>query len=153
VIISRIPEILLIEDSKDDRDLFAMALSSSGVHATLSTLFSVTEAVLRIKRLGAHAGSPLPALIVLDLAQPDGDGIALIQLIQRTLIADPVPLVVLTGSQLESHRTRCLELGIAGFHLKPTAFAELVGLVKELSRFLPRQDVPPALVATRRAGA
>ncbi len=150
---NRIPEILLIEDSKDDRDLFAMALSSSGVRATLTTLFSVTESVLRIKRLGAHAASPLPALIVLDLAQPDGDGIALVQLIQRTLVASPVPLVVLTGSQLESHRTRCLALGIDGFHRKPAVFAELVALVRALSRFFPDQDAPPAFAADSRAGA
>ncbi len=146
-----LPEIILIEDSKEDRDLFAMALSCSGVRAVLSPVFSVTEAVLRLKRLGTHASSPLPALIVIDLALPGLDGIALIQLIPRTLSGNPVPLVVLTGSQLDSHRARCHELGIDGFHRKPSVFAELVALVGAFGRFLPGAGQPAA--AARQVGA
>jgi DNA-binding response OmpR family regulator len=148
-----IPEILLIEDGTDDRDRFAMALASSGVRALLSPVSSVTEAVLRIKRLGVHAGCRLPALILVDLALVNPDGLALIELIQRAIAEVAVPLVVLSSVHCQTQRARCLELGIAGFQRTPDAFAELVALVCTLQRYFPGQDAPAALVAAGQAWA
>jgi DNA-binding response OmpR family regulator len=132
-----IPEILLLDDSREDRDLFALALANSGVRAILRHAEDVADAVLQLTRVGAYAHSKLPAVVVLDLALPKLDGIALLRLIRRDIIPNHIPVVILTGSLSESDRAVCESLGVDDFQVKPAQFAALVAFAGSLRRFLP----------------
>ncbi len=132
-----IPEILLLEDSRNDRDLFALALANSGVRAVLRHAEDVADAVRQLTRVGAYARCPLPAVVVLDLALPNLDGIALLRLIRRDIIPNHIPVVVLTGSLRERDRAACESLGVDDYQIKPVLFADLVTFAGSLRRFLP----------------
>ncbi len=134
------PEILMIEDRKDDRDLFTAAVIASGLHATVTHASDATEAVVRLNRLGGYAGKPLPALVVLDLGLPGLKGKTLLQVIRTAYGPREVPLVVLTGSHRADDELVCSSWGISEFMIKPQDFAELVRWVKSLERFLPSSD-------------
>ncbi len=134
------PEILIIEDRKDDRDLFTAAVFASGLHATVTHASDATEAVVRLNRLGGYAGKPLPALVVLDLGLPGLKGKTLLQVIRTAYGPREVPLVVLTGSRRPDDKTICASWGIDEFMVKPQDFAELVRWVRSLERFLPSSD-------------
>ncbi len=143
-----IPEILMIEDRTDDRELFSAAVAASGLRATVGRV-DASQAIMRINRLGRFANVPQPALIVLDLGLPGLQGHALLEAIRKAYGLREVPVVVLTGSQLESDRAACRTWGISDYLVKPPAFETLVEWTRGLARFLPAQDVaagtPPAI--------
>ncbi|MBA3936980.1 MAG: response regulator [Planctomycetes bacterium] len=135
-----IPEILLIEDRQDDRELFAAALLVSGVRARLTCAADAIEAVVRLNRLGAVNGSTLPALIVLDLGLPGLKGQTLLQVIRTAYGPREVAIIVLTGSQRPADKDICSTWAISDYMVKPQNYADLVGWVRTLGRFLPSED-------------
>jgi CheY-like chemotaxis protein len=134
------PEILLIEDNKDDKDLFELALCASGLQVSLTKAMDATEAVMRLNRKGG-AGD-LPALIVLDLSLPGLKGRTLLQVVKGAYAPRAIPIVVLTGSLVERDRTDCQALGVDDYLLKPQSFEALVRLVASLRRFFAEPEAP-----------
>lgn len=131
------PEILLIEDSSDDRELFLRAVKASGMALRISHATSAHEAVMRLNRLGRYAGTDLPAVIVLDLSLPGLQGSTLLQVVRNAYGPRDVPVVVLTGSTSESDQAACEPWDISDYVVKPHAHSELVAFVRSLARFLP----------------
>lgn len=80
--------ILLVEDSRDDADLFGFALDDAGLEYVLRVVR--TERELR-DALAAFS----PSVVVSDLGLPGYSGIAALELAHATL--PRVPLVLLTG--------------------------------------------------------
>ncbi len=138
-----IPEILLVEDRKDDQDLFLGAIAASGLRVTVSIASEATEVVVRLNRIGRYQDATLPALIVLDLQLPDLNGQTLLQVIRTAYRSRKVPVVVLTGSQSSADRLACEKLGISDFAIKPQTIQELREFVLSLQRFLPGEEAPP----------
>jgi len=100
-------------------------------------------AVLRLNGFDAHeartADAALkataetnPAVLVVDLDLPDGDGCALIRQARR--FPNPPAVVVVTGHTAEGIRRAATEAGAAAYLLKPANPTELAKLVGELSR-------------------
>ncbi len=135
-----IPEILLIEDRRDDRDLFEAAVLVSGLRAKVTFAADAVEAVVRLNRLGSVHGSTLPALIVLDLGLPGLKGQTLLQVIRTAYGPRDVAIIVLTGSQRPADKATCSTWSISDYMVKPQDYAELVRWVKTLARFLPSSD-------------
>ena len=80
--------ILLVEDSRDDADLFGFALDDAGLEYVLQVVRNERE--LR-EALAAFA----PSVVVSDLSLPGYSGLAALALAHATL--PQVPLVLLTG--------------------------------------------------------
>jgi CheY-like chemotaxis protein len=146
----RIPEILLIEDSKDDRDLFRAAVQASGLRATVVTAADALEAVARLNRLGKDPDAVLPDLIVLDLGLPGLQGHTLLQVIRTAYGQHEVGIIVLTGSERPTDRAVCETWNISAYKVKPHEHADLVRWVGDLQRFLPQPD---GTRASQRRGA
>jgi CheY-like chemotaxis protein len=132
-----LPEILLIEDSNDDRELFTAAVERSGLQARVVHAEDAAHAVLRLNRRGRYEGVPLPALIVLDLNLPGFNGRALIHVIRRAYGAREIPIVVLTGSRRPEDHALCKEWGANEFLAKSEDPSGLLELVRSLGRYLP----------------
>ena len=130
------PEILLIEDDSDDRDLFAAALHVSGLGARLSFASNAAEAVMRLNRMGEYVDFALPALVVLDLGLPGLQGATLLQVIRNAYGPRAIPVVVLTGSYRTADRAECESWGISDYLIKPRTYVEQVRLVASLQRWL-----------------
>lgn len=132
----RTPEILLIEDNADDRELFAAALMASGIDASVTFAGDAAQAVLRLNRIGMYATTPLPALVVLDLGLPGLQGATLLQVIRNAYGPRSIPVVVLTGSYRTSDRIECESWGISDYLIKPNSYVDQIRLVASLRHWL-----------------
>jgi CheY-like chemotaxis protein len=73
-----------------------------------------------------------PDLVLCDLLMPEMNGYEVLS----GLLADPataaIPLIFLTASAAPTERDNCLNLGAAGFVIKPFKHAELLALIQSL---------------------
>jgi len=141
------PEILLIEDDPDDRDLFAKAVAASGIEVRVTYTTSAPEAVMRLNRLGGFANTPLPALILLDLSLDGLQGQTLLQVIRNAYGPRDVPIIILTGSLRDRDRTDCERWGISDFVVKPRSHFGLTKFVTGLKRYLPNFEDTESVMA------
>jgi two-component system KDP operon response regulator KdpE len=114
--------ILVVEDEPAIRRFVRMALESEGheVHEA-STL----------QRGLIESGSRCPALVVVDLGLPDGDGVSLIREL-RTWSAAPV--IVLSARSGEEDKIRALDAGADDYLVKPFGAGELLARMRSQLR-------------------
>lgn len=72
-----------------------------------------------------------PALIILDLGLPDGDGLDLLRRLRSDMHND-VPVLVLTAFRQEDKAVRAFQLGADDFVTKPFAPRELVARIERV---------------------
>src|SRR6266436_385150 len=87
-------EVLLVEDSPGDVRLTREAFKDAKVHMNLHVLPDGAEAMVFLKREGAHASAPRPDLILLDLNLPKKDGRAVLAEIKESLSLKSIPVVI-----------------------------------------------------------
>ena len=142
--IRRLPHILVVEDSVEDRDLILEAFREAGGHAKLTLVEDGEEALALLRREGPHATSPRPDLVVLDLNLPRRSGHEVL----AELKADPdlkrIPVVVLTTSSARADVLASYELA-ANCHLtKPSDLDDFLQLVQRIDEFwLGTATLPP----------
>jgi two-component system OmpR family response regulator len=141
-----LPDILLVEDSKDDRDLFELALQRSDLLATVSFAATVGDALKRLNRQPPYDHRPLPVVAVVDLALPDLNGVALLRYLRSSILPVRIPVVVLTGSLRAQDRANCESLQIDDYLVKPELFTDLVAFIASLHRYLPGGTAADATV-------
>jgi CheY-like chemotaxis protein len=144
------PEILLVEDNADDRALFARAVAASGLAVHVTYASRAPEAVMRLNRLGIFEGTPLPALIILDLGLPGLQGQILLQVIRNAYGPRAVPVIVLTGSLREQDKADCEHWGISDYVVKPGSLYGLTQFVAGLSRFFAADSVTGRIPAIQK---
>ncbi len=99
-------KILIIDDSEDDILLTKMVLSKLG--RTIRAEFALSgEEGLESLRSEAE----LPVLVLLDLKMPGMDGLDVLHAIRADKRLCPVPVIVVTHSDLESDREACYKSG------------------------------------------
>jgi CheY-like chemotaxis protein len=117
--------VLVAEGDPDDSAALAAVLRLNGFDAREArTAEGALNAVSEIR----------PAVVVVDLDLPDGDGCALIRRVRR--LPDPPAVVVVTGHAGQGVRRAATAAGASAFLLKPADPVELARLVGRLS------DVP-----------
>jgi DNA-binding response OmpR family regulator len=134
--------VLIVEDHELTRRFLADHLCADGYEPLQAGTIAQARALIRDRA---------PALAVLDLQLPDGDGLDLL-----AELRDPqgggesgLPVLVLSGRSGELHRIRGLRRGADDYLAKPYAYAELLARVEALLRRTVRR--PPA--ARIRVGA
>lgn len=118
------PKILVVDDAEEVHVAVGQALSADYE----ATPAHSAEEARRLLTQGEFA------LVILDLALPDGDGRDLLQAIKRE--PNPPPVVVLTASKQKLARVETLALGADDFLQKPF---ELDLLATHVSRVLARK--------------
>ncbi len=114
--------ILVVEDDAPIRHLVHSALHDDGC--------VVVEAA-SIASAQDHLDSPRPALLILDLGLPDGDGVDLI----RDLRAwSALPILVLSARTQEDEKIRALDAGADDYLTKPFSVGELLARTRALLR-------------------
>lgn len=110
--------ILVVEDDPQISQFLLSFLGATGFSTYLARTLTDAKAVFFAKR---------PALVILDLGLPDGDGVDLIsQLRERS----DVPILVLSARQSEQEKVHCLNLGADDYLSKPFGVDELHARVK-----------------------
>jgi len=110
--------ILIVEDEADIRRFVRMTLESDG--------HEVFEADC-VKRGLIEAGTRRPALAVLDLGLPDGDGVDLIKDLRQWSM---MPVIVLSARSTEAEKIAALDAGADDFLVKPFGSGELMARVR-----------------------
>ncbi len=124
--------IIVLEDDADISRLVQYQLESSG--------FAV-KPYAAIPGLVADAERQPPALFLLDIMVPGGDGLDLCRRLRANVKLSMVPIIFLTARAGENDRVHGLELGADDYITKPFATRELVARVKAVLRRFERPAV------------
>jgi CheY-like chemotaxis protein len=106
------PVVLVVDDHEDTRQMSLLVLKSQGFTAVAAAGGDAGF---------AYASEHQPAVIVTDLAMPDGDGWQLLQRLSADSRTKEIPVVMLTACATETVRQRARVEGCAAFFFKPCA--------------------------------
>jgi DNA-binding response OmpR family regulator len=88
-----------------------------------------------------------PALFLLDVMVPDGDGMDVCRRLRAHSALKAVPIIFLTARAAENDRVRGLELGADDYITKPFGTRELVARIRAvLRRSEPKEEAPAAVI-------
>lgn len=130
-------QILLVEDNPADVRMTHEALAFANIEHELHVVGDGEQALAFLRREGGYAGAPTPDLVLLDLAIPGLDGHGVLKALRERRAPRRFPVVVVTGSKLQSDLERSYALNADTHITKPAGLlqyaAELtfaVGLVQ-----------------------
>ncbi len=126
------PLVLFVEDEPSISEPFSAALTREGFEPL------VAETLAEARSAFAERA---PALVLLDLGLPDGDGRDLCR--ELRAVSD-VPIIVLTARGTELERVLGLELGADDYVVKPFSGAEVIARMRAVLR----RAGPPAAAAS-----
>jgi CheY-like chemotaxis protein len=128
------PLVLLVEDDRDTREMYVVALGMSG--------FRTAEAGTAAEaRAAAHALRP--DVVVSDLTLPDADGCDLCAELAGDADTRHVPTIALTGRSSDEDLDRCAAAGCVRVLVKPCPPDTLATAIDEVLReAAARPDTP-----------
>lgn len=140
--------ILVTEDDAADVLFLRRALKKAAVPNPIVLVPNGREAMRYLAGENGFADRdkhPLPALILVDLKTPEGDGFGLLAWLREQTALQQVPAVVLTASQLDEDRDRSTQLGARDYFVKPLVTDQLIPMVQQIqARWLEPQPPSPA---------
>jgi two-component system, chemotaxis family, response regulator Rcp1 len=128
-------EVLLVEDSPGDVRLTQEAFRDANSSIHLSVASDGVEAMAFLRHTGAHANSPRPDLILLDLNLPKMDGREVLAHIKENDELKTIPTVILTTSDAESDIVKSYQLQANCYLTKPVQLDAFEALVKSINDF------------------
>jgi CheY-like chemotaxis protein len=140
----RTMNVLLVEDDEVDVMNVRRAFKKGNVANPLFVANNGLEA-LEILRSGNTPGGTAPnqrRLILLDLNMPKMNGIEFLQALRADPDLRKIPVVVLTTSNANPDRTAAYDLNVAGYLVKPVAFADFVNLMVTLNNYWSFCEMP-----------
>jgi len=115
------PLILIADDNRDTREMYALHLSMVGYN--VETAEDGHAALVKARALR-------PDVIVIDLHMPRVDGWAALRQLQSDAKTAPLPVVVLTGHDLRAYlKPAALAAGACSFLMKPCLPEQLARVV------------------------
>ena len=121
--------ILLVEDNPDDVEITRRALSRGRVGHEVWVARDGQEALEFLHRRGAHAESPRPDLVLLDVNLPRRTGLEVLEEIKADAGLRTLPVIVLTSSRRDEDVERAYFLGANTYFTKPVGFEEFFRVV------------------------
>ena len=116
------PTVLLVEDDAQIRRFVRQAIEREG--------YKVREAASFASGL-IDAGTSKPAMVILDLGLPDGDGQ---QFVRELRGWSNIPVLILSARTIESDKIDVLDAGADDYLTKPFSVGELLARVRALLR-------------------
>jgi DNA-binding response OmpR family regulator len=114
-------KILVVDDDPDLVRALRLRLRASN--------FEVTTATDGYSAI-ASAQKERPALIILDLGLPVGDGFVVLERLQNIDSLASVPVIVLSARDPQSNEERALKAGASAFFQKPADNDELMNVIR-----------------------
>lgn len=152
---STIKKILLAEDDPRDVELTLEALSDNCLANDIVVVNDGEAALDYLFQRGRfQAREPgNPVVVLLDLKMPKVSGIDVLQQIKADGRLKTIPIVVLTSSREEPDLTRCYDLGVNAYVVKPVDFMDFMNAVKGLGVFWAAINEPPPVACGPSAAA
>ncbi|MGZ8899039.1 MAG: response regulator [Limisphaerales bacterium] len=136
--------IFLIENSTEYLFLLDQDFRRSQIYNPLRVARYGNEAILYLKGVGIYsdrAHYPLPELIIIDLALPDGSGLAVLGWIRRQAEFDHVPVIILVEPDQRRTIQEAFDRGASAYYLKRDDFDGLARMVRSLGTVADRKAV------------
>jgi len=135
--------VLLVEDSPGDVRLTQEAFRGASMKIILHVAPDGVEAMAFLRHQGAHAQSPRPDLILLDLNLPKMDGREVLAHIKEDPDLKSIPIVILTTSDAEADIVKSYQLHANCYLSKPVQLDSFEMLVKSVNDFwLTKAELP-----------
>jgi CheY-like chemotaxis protein len=119
---------LLIDDDRDDQDIFRLALSDTGIPVKLDI---ANEGNSGLKKL---ASGPRPDFVFLDLNMPHMDGKTCLTKIRKDPKLKDLPVIIYSTSSYIDDIRETRRLGATGFVTKPSNVNDLVEILGKILR-------------------
>ena len=117
------PNIYVVEDDENIRELVTYALKSNGFEAISFEQASDFWQGLKVT---------VPELVILDIMLPDEDGIEILKKLKRN--HKKLPVIMLTAKSSEMDKIKGLDLGADDYVTKPFSTLELISRIKAVLR-------------------
>jgi chemotaxis family two-component system response regulator Rcp1 len=131
----RVFDLLLVEDNPGDVELTREALRECALPLRTWVAHDGVEALAFLRRTGAHAEAPRPALVLLDLNLPRLDGRGVLAEMKGDAALRDIPVVVLTSSQAAADVRRVYGLHANCCVAKPVELDRYFDAVGAIARF------------------
>ena len=149
-------EILLVEDNPADVELTLHVLKKNNLANRIKVVRDGVEALDFIFGAGDDRNGNLeniPRVILLDLKLPKVAGLEVLARIKADPRARKIPVVVLTSSREDRDLTRCYELGVNSYMVKPVDFNQFTDCVRQLGFYWLLLNQQPLRSIEKEAGA
>jgi CheY-like chemotaxis protein len=143
---SNMVEVLLVEDSPEDRELALRAFKKANLTNLIEIARDGAEALEFLFCEGAYAGRKFedgPKLVLLDLKLPKVDGLEVLRQIKGDPRTRSIPVVVLTSSKEQQDVIESYSLGVNSYIVKPVNFERFVAAVRDLGFYWLLLNQPP----------
>jgi len=146
-------DILLVEDSQDDMNLFMHVLRAEQLANKIHVVRDGEEALDSLLCRGAFAersfDSP-PKLVLLDLNLPKVDGIEVLRQVKAVARTKTIPIIIMTSSREERDLVAGYHLGANSFIQKPVDFDQFRAIVKTIGLYWLVINQPPVVESSVR---
>ena len=128
--------VLHIDDDPNDTELLRAATRKVGAPFILHNVEDGEQAIAYLSGRGIYADRSrydIPSVILLDLKMPRATGFEILKWIRSHPELGNLPVIVLSGSELEDDVQRAYQIGANSYHVKPIGFEALVRLVRTIN--------------------
>jgi DNA-binding response OmpR family regulator len=125
--------IFLLENSTDYLFLLDQGFRGAQIVNPLRVARYGNEAILYLKGVGIYSDRehyPLPELIIIDLAVPDGSGLAVLGWIRRQAEFDHVPVIILVEPDQTKTLQDAFDRGANAYYVKRDDFDGLARMIR-----------------------
>jgi CheY-like chemotaxis protein len=130
--------ILLVEDDAVDIMTVKRCFKQLKIPNQLLTAGNGEEALLLLSKLDTF----LPCIILLDINMPKMNGLEFLYQLKQSACFKKTPVVMLSSSKEESDVTKCFELGVAGYMVKPVEYEDFVNILQLLCAYWSKSELP-----------
>jgi CheY-like chemotaxis protein len=128
--------VLHIDDDPKETELLRAAVQQAAVPFNFLNVEDGEQAIMYLSGKGPYTNRalyPLPSLVLLDLKMPRATGFEILKWIRCHPELGELPVLVLSGSELQDDIRRAYAVGANSYHVKPLGFDALVSLVKDIN--------------------
>jgi CheY-like chemotaxis protein len=132
--------VLHVDDDPNDTTLLQVACAKADVGFELQNIGDCTEVMDYLSGVGKYADRSqyqFPGLVLLDMKMPKNTGLDILKWIRSDSVLKHLPVIVLSGSELQEDIHRAYEGGANSYLVKPASFNSLVNMVKDIGAQLP----------------
>lgn len=133
--ISKVVNILLVEDNPGDVRLVVESMKESKRLANLRTVKDGIEAMAYLHREGIYANEVRPDIILLDLNLPRKNGKEVLAEIKKDPYLKRIPVIVLTASSTDRDILNSYDLYANCYITKPVSLDKFTEVVKSIENF------------------
>lgn len=130
------PTVLHVDDCPNDATLVQAACVKAKASFHLQNVEGGEQAMAYLNGAGKFGDRnlfPTPSLMLLDLKMPRANGVEILQWVRHQSAFRELPVIVLSGSELQDDMRRAYTAGANSYFVKPLKFESLVDLIKNIS--------------------